>query len=73
MEKEDDNVIKCPNCGFELDFDLFKCEQGAEIMCDNCEEMIKLNFTGDTPADIKKKIEKTIKDAFRGNKYIKIK
>lgn len=69
MEKK----IKCPKCGYELNFDLLKCDQGTEIMCENCEEMIELNFTDKTPKDVIKDIKKSIKDAFKRNKYIKLK
>lgn len=72
--------IKCPKCGSELNFDIFKIKNNTKIFCPGCEELVNISLIneGNQPIEsIENEVMGKIKDAiekpFRGNKNIKIK
>ena len=60
-----DIFLDCPKCKNKVKVNILACKEGTEIMCPECESLIKLHFEGDTPKQtidkIKKEIEKELK------------
>lgn len=57
--------LDCPKCKNKIKVDILACKEGTEIMCPNCETMIKLHFEGDTPKQVIDKIKKDIEKQLR--------
>jgi len=58
-------AILCPACQRSITIDLMACDNGTQILCDNCKTIINLQFKDAIPRQVIESFNERITDSFK--------